>query len=54
MSFSLDTFNQIRLLEGIDEIQFIFRYGTEIAAFECGGPGCGVPVVYPPDPMSAF
>jgi len=54
MSFSLDTFNQIRLLEGIDEIQFIFRYGPEIAAFECGGPGCGVPVVYPPDPMSAF
>lgn len=54
MSFSLDSFNQIRLLEGIDEIQFIFRYGPEIAAFECGGPGCGVPVVYPPDPMSVF
>jgi len=51
MGFPLDTFSQIRLLEGIDEIQFILRHEAEIAAFESGEPRCGVPVADPPDPM---
>lgn len=50
--FPLDSFSQIRLLEGIDGIQLVLRYEAEIAAFEGGGRGRGVSVGDPPDPMS--
>ncbi|HOB51972.1 MAG TPA: 3-isopropylmalate dehydratase small subunit [Acidobacteriota bacterium] len=53
VEFPLDSFSQIRLLEGLDEIQFILRHGADIEAFECGRPGCVVQVVNPPDSMTA-
>jgi len=52
VGFPLDRFNQIRLLEGMDDIQFILRYDAVIEAFESGGPRCGVSVADPPDLMS--
>ena len=53
IGFPLDTFSRIRLLEGVDEIQFILRHEADIEAFESGVPRRGVPMACSPDPMPA-
>jgi 3-isopropylmalate/(R)-2-methylmalate dehydratase small subunit len=53
VGFPLDTFSQIRLLEGIDEIQFILRHEADIAAFESPAPTREEALECPPVPMPA-